>query len=299
MNITLRQLEIFREVARHLSYTRAAEALNLTQPAVFAQVRQLEGQLQTELIERIGRQLHLTASGRAVLETARAVLGEIDGMKMRLAEMQGLMRGRLGLCIVSTAKYDIPGRLGPFARAHPDIDIALTVGNREELLARFAANEDDLYILGAVPETLDAEWHPYAENPLVVIAAPDHPLAARSGIAPREIAGHAFILREPGSGTRAATERFFAGAGIAPPVTMELGANEAIKEAVRTGLGLSVISRGSAELELQTGRLVELRVEGFPLLRHWHVAWPRGKRLSPAALAFVDVLLGKGRQQAG
>ncbi len=294
MRLTLRQLDIFREVARTRSYTRAAEALHLTQPAVFAQVRQLEEHLQVPLIERIGKTLHLTQAGEAVLASARVVLDEIAALDMRLADIAGLRRGRLSLCIVSTAKYDIPLRLGPFARANPGIDISLSVGNREELLARFAANEDDLYILGTVPEGLDAEWRPYAENPLVLVAAPDHPLAGRRGLTPRDVAHEPFILREPGSGTRAATERFFAENGISPPVTMELGAGEAVQEAVRTGLGLSVLSRGAAELELATGRLVALDMAGFPILRHWHVAWPRGKRLSPAAQAFLEVLLKGG-----
>lgn len=290
MNVTLRQLQLFREVAAHLSYTRAAEALNLTQPAVFAQVRKLEDQLQTRLIERTGKDLHLTATGREVLDSAGCVLDEMARMQMQLAELQGLMRGKLSLCVVSTAKYDIPARLGPFVRAHPGIDIALSVGNREELLARFAANADDLYILGAVPETLDAEWHRFADNPLVLIAPPDHPLARRAGLSAQDFADQPFIQREPGSGTRAATERFFTQAGIAPRVSMEMGANESIMEAVRAGLGLSVVSRGSAELELDTGRLVALDVEGFPILRHWHVAWPRGKHQSPSALAFLAAL---------
>ncbi|KUJ85480.1 LysR family transcriptional regulator [Ruegeria marisrubri] len=290
MPVTLRQLDIFRTVARTGSYTRAAEELHLTQPAVFAQVRQLEEHLQTPLIERIGKMLHLTVAGETVLASARTILDEVASLEMRLADLKGLKRGRLALCIVSTAKYDIPGRLGPFSRANPGIDIALTVGNREELLARFAANEDDLYILGTVPETLQAEWRPYAANPLVVVAAPEHRLAGRKGLGPEDIASEPFILRESGSGTRAAMERYFDENGIAPPVTMELGANEAVKEAVRTGLGLSVVSRGSAELELETGRLVALDIKGFPILRHWHVAWPRGKRLSPAAEAFLDML---------
>lgn len=290
MPITLRQMELLREVAAQQSYTRAAEALHLTQPAVFAQLRKMEEQLQATLIERTGRALHLTAAGREVLATAQRVLDEMASLRMRLDALQGLLRGRLGLCVVSTAKYDIPARIGPFARAYPGIDIALSVGNREELLARFAASADDLYILGAVPETLDAEWHRYAENPLVVIAPPEHPLAGRAGLTARDLADQPFIQREPGSGTRAATERFFAQAGIAPRVSLEMGANEAIKEAVRAGLGLSVVSRGSVELELKTGRLALLDVEGFPIVRHWHIAWRRNRLLPPSAQAFLTAL---------
>lgn len=294
MPASLRQLQIFQAVARHLSYTRAAEALHLTQPAVFTQVRQLEDQLGSPLIERLGKRLFLTEAGQVVLASAREVLGEMERMEMRLAELRGMARGRLRVAVVSTAKYDIPQRLGAFCRAHPGIDVALTVGNREELLARFAANEDDLYILGTPPEGLEAEAHRYAENPLVMIAPPGHPLAGRR-LRPADIANEAFVMREVGSGTRIAAERYFAAQGLAPVVRMELGANEAIKQAVMAGLGLSVISRGSALLELDQGYLVELAVEGFPILRHWHVVWPRGKRLSVGAQAFLSGLFGPGK----
>lgn len=293
MPASLRQLQIFQSVARHLSYTRAAEELHLTQPAVFTQVRQLEDQLGSPLIERLGRRLFLTEAGQVVLASAREVLGEIDSMEMRLAELRGMARGRLRVAVVSTAKYDIPQRLGAFCRAHPGIDVSLTVGNREELLARFAANEDDLYILGTPHEELEAEAHRYAENPLVMIAPRGHPFAGRP-LRTAGIADEIFVMREVGSGTRIAAERYFAAQGLAPAVRMELGANEAIKQAVMAGLGLSVISRGSALLELEQGYLVELTVEGFPLLRHWYVAWPRGKRLSVGARAFLRELFAPG-----
>lgn len=289
MRYSLRQLQIFRSVARTLSYTRTGEALNLTQPAVFTQVRALEEALGAPLIERIGKRLHLTEAGREVEETARDILDGLERLDQRLADLSGMKRGRLRVAIVTTAKYDIPARLGAFCAAHPGIDVTLEVGNREELLARLAANEDDLYVLGTPPEGLDVVAEPFADNPLVLIAPPDHPLAGRR-LAPADLAGHPFVMREPGSGTRIAAERFFAAAGIAPVVRMELGANEAVKQAVAAGLGLSVLSRGTALLELRHGELAELDVAGFPILRQWFVAHPRGKRLSVAATAFLDML---------
>lgn len=288
---SLRQLQIFQSVARHLSYTRAAEDLNLTQPAVFTQVRQLQENVGSALIERIGKRLYLTEAGEVVLASARETLDELDRMNMRLAELRGLARGRLRVSVVSTAKYDIPRRLGDFCRKYPRIDVSLTVGNREELLERFAANEDDLYVLGTIPDSMEADWYRYAENPIVVIAAPDHRLAGKETIPASELAEEAFIMREKGSGTRIATERYFANEGIAPTVRMELGANEAITEAVMAGLGISVISRGSAHLELSVGKLVELKIVGFPILRHWHVAQHKGKRISVGANAFLEILL--------
>ena len=288
---SLRQLQIFRSVARNLSYTRAAEELNLTQPAVFTQVRRLQDHLGSALIERIGKRLFLTEAGAVVLATAHGVLGEMDSMNMRLTELRGMARGRLRVSVVSAAKYDIPRRLGVFCRTYPGIGVSLTVGNREELLARLEANEDDLYVLGTIPDEIDAEWHQYAENPIVLIAAPDHPLAGKQNLKASELEGEAFIMREKGSGTRIATERYFPDEGLAPTIRMELGANEAISEAVMAGLGIPVISRGAAQLELQSGKLVELKVAGFPILRHWHVAWPKGKRFSVGAEAFLAILL--------
>lgn len=291
MRYSLRQMQIFQEVARALSYTRAAEALNLTQPAVFAQVRQLEDQVGAPLIERMGKTLYLTEAGETVLQAARAILAEVDDMEMRLADLRGLARGRLRLAVVSTAKYDLPALIGAFSAAHPGIEVALTVGNRQELLARFAANADDLYILGTPPEGLDADSEVYAENPLVVIAPPDHPLAGRD-CRVEDLARYPYLTREEGSGTRRAVERCFAEAGVAPVSRIELGANEAVKQGVMAGMGLAVLSRGTVALELRHGYLVELAVEGFPLIRHWHVAWPRARRRSLAAEAFLAVLRG-------
>ncbi len=291
MRVSLRQLQIFLAVAAEMSYTRAAESLNLTQPAVFTQVRQLEEHLGSELIERIGKKLYLTAAGKVVLDSARDVLGSVDRLEMRLADLMGMVRGRLRVAVVSTAKYDIPVHLGTFCQDHPGIDVALTVGNREELLARFAANEDDLYILGSIPDTIDAEYKVFAENPLVLIAPPQHSLAKQTGLAPVVVVEEPFVMREKGSGTRIAAERFFLEQGIIPRVRLELGANEAIKQAVMAGLGLSVISRGAVRLELKHDYLREIQLVGFPIVRHWHVAWPKGKRLSVGALAFMDILL--------
>lgn len=290
MRYSLRQLQIFQEVARHLSYTRAAEALNLTQPAVFAQVRQLEDQTGHPLIERLGKRLFLTEAGKTVLESAQTILGETDNMEMRLADLQGLARGQLRIAVVSTAKYDIPARIGAFNAAFPGIEVALTVCNRQELLDRFAENSDDLYILGTPPEGLAAEVVRYAENPLIVIVPPTHPLAARRNVTFADLADYPFLVREQGSGTRLAAERCFAEAGAAPRVRMELGANEAVKQGVIAGLGISVLSRGTVALELRHGYLSEVDVVGFPLMRHWHVAWPKGKRRSLAAEAFLDRL---------
>jgi DNA-binding transcriptional LysR family regulator len=283
-------MQIFQEVARQLSYTRAAEALNLTQPATFAQVRQLEVQLGEKLIERLGKTLFLTEAGKIVLTSADRLMEETRNLDMALADLQGLARGTLRLSVVSTAKYDIPARIGRFRARHPGIEVILTVGNREELLARFDRNADDLYIVGTPPTTLDAEVVRFAENPLVVIAPPDHPLAGRQDLGLADLVRYPFLMRESGSGTRLAAERSFEEAGVSPATRIELGANEAVKQGVIAGLGLSVLSRGTVALELKHGYLVELDVPPFPIIRHWHVIWPASKLLSPATRAFLEGL---------
>lgn len=297
MRYSLRQLQIFDAVARHLSYTRAAEELHLTQPAVFAQIKQLEEVIGLPLLERTGKQLHLTAVGHEVLATSRETLGALDRLEMRLADMQGLKRGRLRVAMVTTAKYLIPRLLGEFCVKYPGIDASLIVTNREKLLARIANNEDDLTILGTPPEGMDVVATPIANNPLVVIARNDHALIHHKQISLPRIVEEPFIAREPGSGTRLATERFFAEHQLSFKVRMELGSNEAIKQAIAGGLGISILSSHTLALEGESGLLQPLNVKGFPLLRQWYVAYPTGKHLSAVAETFLGHLLGRAATQ--
>ncbi|MDX9768554.1 MAG: LysR substrate-binding domain-containing protein [Ectothiorhodospiraceae bacterium] len=293
MRFSLRQLHIFEAVARHLSYTRAAEELHLTQPAVFAQVKQLEDSVGLPLLERLGKQLFLTDAGREVLATSRETVQAIERLEMRLADMQGLKRGRLRIAIVTTAKYLIPRLLGEFCTRYPGIEAALTVTNREKLLARLEENADDIVVLGVPPDNLDVVATPIADNPLVVVARQDHPLAGRKKISLKRLAEEPFILREPGSGTRLAIERHFTQHGLMPRIRMELGSNEAIKQAIAGGLGISVLSSHTLALEGEQGLLQTLDVSGFPLMRQWYVAYPAGKHLSAVAEAFLGHLLGR------
>jgi len=287
MRFSLRQLHIFETVARHLSYTRAAEELFLTQPAVFAQVKQLEESVGLPLLDRLGKQLFLTDAGREVLATSRETVQAIARLDMRLADMQGLKKGKLRITIVTTAKYLIPRLLAEFCTRYPGIEASLTVTNREKLLARLAANEDDLVVLGTPPEHLDVVAIPIAHNPLVVVARNDHPLVGRRKIKLKRIAEEPFILREAGSGTRLTIERHFAEEGLVPRIRMELGSNEAIKQVIAGGLGLSILSSYTLTLESPKGLLQVLDVAGFPLLRQWYVAYPTGKHLSVVAKAFL------------
>jgi DNA-binding transcriptional LysR family regulator len=209
---------------------------------------------------------------------------------MAVADMKGLKQGTIKLAVVTTAKYFTPKLFGPFCQQHAGIDIALKVSNRERILARMADNQDDLYILGQPPADIDAIAEPFLENPLVVMAPLDHPLAGKKRIPLAALADEPFLVREPGSGTRAALERLFAEKDFIPKVRMELGSNEVIKQAIVGGLGISVLSRHTLTLDPQTEQLAILDVEGFPIVRHWYVAYPRGKRLSVVAQAFLEHL---------
>ena len=287
---TLHQLRIFLAVADHLSFARAAEALHLSPPTLSLQVKQLSETVGEALFEQLGKKIHLTAAGRTLAEACRDIEGRMERLSQDLAALQGVERGSLRLSILTTVKYTVPKLLGGFCAAHPGIDVAMQVGNREMLVQRLNANEDDLCIMGQPPANMDLVSEFFMDNPLVVIAPPDHPLAGKRRIAPQRLAREPFIQREAGSGTRLTSERFFAEQGITLQSRLEVGSHEAIKQTVAGGLGIAVVSATTVVSELALGELVQLDVKGFPLLRQWYVVYPRGKRLSAAALAFKDWL---------
>ncbi len=295
--VTLHQLRLFVSLARHLNMTRAAEEMHVTASAFSIQIKQLSQGLGLPLHEQIGKQLSLTGAGHSVAAASRDILERLDLLGMELAEIQGLERGRISIAMITTAKYYATRLIGDFCRAHPQVEFALEVVNREQLLERMRANLDDLYIMGQAPEDLDVVAAPFAENPLVVLAPAGHPLCAEKQIAPLRLAREPFILREPGSGTRQATERYFAEHEIRPTTRMTLGSDETIKQAVAAGLGLAVLSRHVLTLDTAAGPLRELDVLGFPLLRKWRVVHLREKKLSPLARAFLALLKESGDRE--
>jgi LysR family transcriptional regulator, low CO2-responsive transcriptional regulator len=270
--------------------TRAADEMHVTPSAFSIQIKQLSQAFGLPLHEQAGKKLFLTEAGRAVSAASRDVLERLDLLGMELAEMQGLERGRLQVAMISTARYFVTRLIGDFCRAHPEIEFALEVVNREQLLERMRSNLDDLYIMGRTPEALDVVAAPFAENPLVVLAPAGHSLCSERRIKPARLESEPFILREPGSGTRQATERYFAEHKIRPATRMTLGSDETIKQAVAAGLGLAVLSRHVLTLDPAAGPLRELDVEGFPLPRQWYVVHLKDKRLSPLARAFLRLL---------
>jgi len=288
---TLHQLRIFHAVAQHNSFARAAEALHLSPPTLSLQVKQLSETIGQPLFEQLGKRIFLTAAGATLAQACGDIETRMERLSQDLLALQGVERGTFKLAILTTVKYTVPKLLGGFCAAHPGIDVAMVVGNRENLLQRLANNQDDLYIMGQPPGTMDLVSEPFADNPLVLVAPPDHALVGKKRITPKRLAGEPFIMREPGSGTRLTTEKFFAEHGITLRNRLEVGSNEAIKQTVAGGLGLAVLSATTVVAELALGELVRLDVQGFPLIRRWHVVYPRGKHLSAATLAFKQWLL--------
>ena len=292
LNFTLRQLQVFEKVASHLNYSRAAEELYLSQPAVSMQIKQLEGHIGLPLFEQMGKKIFLTEAGRELFHYSRSIAQQLAEMEALFDEMKGLGQGKLTLSVVNTANYFTPQLLAKFCQQHPNINVILHVANRDAVLKQLADNSTDLAIMGRPPDGLDVSAESFLENPLVVIAAPDHPLARLKHVKFAQLAQEKFLSRESGSGTRSAMERIFAQHHIQPRISMEMETNEAIKQAVQAGMGLGILSQHSIELELETKRLVMLNVEHFPLLRHWFVVHRSNKRLTSAALAFKAFLLG-------
>ena len=294
-NITLRQLKVFEAVARHLNYTRAAEELFLTQPAVSMQVKQLESTLGVALFEQLGKRIHLTEAGKETLAYSRTITQQLDELEGVLNRIKGLSGGRLRISVATTANYFIPTLLGTFSRRFPDVTVSLDITNRETLLRQLNENTVDLVIMGQPPLEADVEAEVFLDNPLVVVAPPDHPLAGRKKIPLARLQEEIFLVRESGSGTRIAMERFFGERGMKLKTGMEVGSNEAIKQSVQAGLGLGLLSRATIEQELALKRLAVLDVADFPIMRHWYVVHRKGKRLSATAEAFSRFVLDEAR----
>ena len=288
---TVRQLQIFSVAASHLSFARAAEKLHLTHAAISLQIKQLEDVCGTQLFDRIGKKVFLTEAGDILLDHARQILQSLKDADESLMALKGLKGGRVTIAVTSTAEYFAPGLLAEFRKAQADVRVRLLVDNREEVSRMLISNEVDLAIMGRPPADMEAEAVSFAPHPFVIVAGADHPLVGRSSLSLEDIAQETMIVREAGSGTRLAMEGFFREHAIEPNIDMEMGSNEAIKQAVVAGLGISFISQHTLGLELSAGRLVVLPVEGMPVMRRWFLVRHKSKRLTPALGAFWDFVL--------
>lgn len=288
---TLRQLEVFTAIVRHGSFTRAADELCLTQPTISMQIKKLTEAVGLPLFEQIGKNLYLTDAGRTLHQFSGDIFEQFLRFEMAIADMKGMKRGALRLAVVTTAKYFIPRILGTFCQQYPGVDVSLIVSNRERILQRMLENKDDLYVFGLPQQDIPTVAEAFLENPLVVVASPHHPLVGQQAIPLQTLAEQPMLVRETGSGTRMAAERLFAQHHLTMKIRMELGSNEALKQAVIGGLGVSILSQHTLPYETTIGVLALLDVQGFPIKRHWYLVYPEGKQLSIIAQTFRDYLL--------
>ncbi len=290
-HVTLRQLQIFEMVVRLGGYTRAAQALHLTQPTVSMQIKKLSEALGLPLLEQVGRHVQPTTVGRDVYSAAQEILERIDILEDAASERHGVVKGELHIAVITTAKYFMPRILGAFINKYPQVKPRLTVTNRAKVLQRLHSNEDDLLIMGQVPKQLAVEAHPLIDNELVVVAPLNHPLANERNIPLKKLCNERFLVRETGSGTRQTVDRLFAEQGLKVLPYMELGSSEAIKQGVMAGLGISFLSRRNLRLELLGQHIALLDVKGFPLIRRWYAVHLSKKRLSLTASTFLEFML--------
>ncbi len=295
-NATFRQMQVFESIARTGSFTAAAAELFLTQPTVSVQIKKLTDIVGLPLFEMMGKKVYLTAVGKHLLKTCQMVFKELNDFEMTLSDYRGIKQGTLKLSGVTTVEYFLPRILGNFCRKFPGIKVSLEVTNRSRVIKRLQDNLDDIYICGPVKEEIGIEDTLFLQNPLVILASPDHPLVGRKNIPIEELVNEQFLMREPGCGTYLALDKLLGERKIQFKSHMELGSNEAIKQAVVSGLGISMLSVYALTHELEGGELAILDVIGFPYIDEWHVIYPRGKKLSIVAQAFYDYLLSEGRE---
>jgi DNA-binding transcriptional LysR family regulator len=293
-NATFRQLRVFEAVARHLSYSRAAEELHISQPGASIQVKQLEINAALPLFEQLGKKIYLTSAGHEMLRHSRAIIQQFREADEALAALKGIGGGRLNVAVISAGDYFFPGLIAEFCRRHENVTVRLTVNNREEIVHQLGENTTDLAVMLHPPESSDMVAEVFAPQPHVIIAAPEHRLARKRHILMRTLANEAFIVRERGSDTRAVMEELLAECHVKFNVTMEIKSTETIKQAVVAGMGISFLSAHTIGLELKVGRLSVLDVEGFPVMRDWRVVHHKNKRLPPVAVAFKEFLLREG-----
>jgi LysR family transcriptional regulator, putative pyruvate carboxylase regulator len=286
MRMTLRQLQVFRSVCQQRSYSRAAEEMSLTQPAVSLQIRQLEELLGQPLFDYVGKKLHLTDAAEALQLASADIFGRLESLDMQLTDLQGSLQGQLSLAVESSAKYFVPHLFAAFRRDYPEVSLQLVVVNHAQALKRLSANRDDLLIMSLVPSDMALEFLPFLNNPIVAVAPPEHPLCRAEQLRLQDLTAWPLLVREPGSGTRKACEEYCHQKRAHFAHTLEVGSLEGQAEGVIAGLGLALLPRHAVRRELAQGVLRELPVAELPLMRSWCVVHPRGKYLSPVAQAF-------------
>ena len=295
MHLTLQQLKLFEAVSRNSSFTRAAEELHLTQPAVSIQIKRLEAQAGLPLFEQVGKKIFSTAAGKVMYDASLDILNRVEDLRNSMEELKGVVKGPVQVSVVTTAKYFMPHLLGAFLQKYPDVEPKLKFTNRARVVEHLMSNEDDFVVMGQVPEDKRLESYPFLNNILGILAPPGHPLASKKNIELRELVIERFLKREEGSGTRQAFDKLLADNGLKIEPYMELGSSEALKQGVMAGLGLAILSLHSVQLELDANKLIVLDVKGFPLKRRWYAVHLKGRKLSLVARTFLDYILAESQ----
>jgi DNA-binding transcriptional LysR family regulator len=299
MHLTLQQLKLFEAVSRLGSYTRAAEELCISQPAVSIQIKRLEEHMGLALFEQVGKKTFPTAAGKTVYDASLDIINRVDDLKNSIEELTGTVKGTLKMSVVATAKYFLPKLLGVFLQKYPDVEPKLKFTNRARVIERLMNNDDDFVVMGQIQKNENLEAYPFLNNILGVVAHNDHPLAGKKNITIEELASQRFLIREMGSGTRIVFEQLLQERGVKIEPYMELGSSEALKQAVMAGLGIAVLSLHSVQLERDVNKLTVLDVEGFPLKRRWFVVHLKGKKLSLVARTFLDYIVKESSEVLG
>ncbi len=299
MRMTLRQLQVFRAVCESRSYSRAAEEMALTQPAVSLQIRQLEELVGQPLFEYVGKKLYLTEAAEALQRASTDIFGRLDSLDMQLSDLQGSLQGQLNLAVESSAKYITPHLFAAFRRLHPEVSLQLVVVNHAQAVRRLNLSRDDLLIMSQVPADMPLDFLPFLNNPIVAVAPPEHPLCARGELQLQDLTAYPLLVRESGSGTRKACEEYCHQKRAHFAQTLEIGSLDAQREAVIAGLGLALLPRHAVYQELAQGLLCELPVAELPLFRSWCAVNLRGRRLSPVAQAFLGFIRSERELIAG
>jgi molybdate transport repressor ModE-like protein len=292
-NVSLRQLRVLAAVVRTGSVTAAAKRLNVSPPAITLQMQLLQDQARLPLVNRTAAGTTATEAGAEILRTIDQIEAILEDCTEALASIAGARHGSVSVGVISTAKYFAPRVLGDFVRAHPGLELRLTIGNRADMIGGLQRNEIDIAVMGRPPDDLDVDTAVIGDHPHVIIAAPDHPLAKKRLVRAGQLADEVFLVREPGSGTRDLMERFFASAKISPRIGMQISSNETIKQAVIAGLGIAFISGHTIDSGLITGSLAMLPVEGLPIIRKWCIVHLRQRRLMPAVKAIRDFYIAE------
>ena len=293
-SITLKQIRALAAIQKAGSLTAAAEVLNLTVPAVSAQLRALETNLESKMLDRgpDGRSL-ITQEGHEVLSSAEEIEIALRRCYQRIDALRTGKTGQISLGVVSTAKYFAPGLVMQARRALPGLNIDLKIGNRDEIIRALERNEFDLTIMGRPPRLPAVSAHRLGDHPHIIIAPPNHPFTKYTEVKPEALLSETFLTRELGSGTRILMERFLDRIGEGSPYKIyELGTNETIKQAVIAGLGIALISAHTVTAELESGRIVSIKTKGLPLIRQWFVSHRTDRKLNPAANQVRDFFIG-------